>query len=106
MSLMACHLEDRNIALISTDSTGDGVMEDKLKKLLMRCLPYISQDISEENYNSEAYQLINEIKTLLGIDNIDNKIDEWHDSKSQLTLPEYLGITKEQYEKWVQEGFI
>ena len=48
MSLMACHLGDRNIALFSINITGCGVMEDKLKKLLM-------QDIVVDTFHSTAF---------------------------------------------------
>lgn len=35
------------------------------------------------------------------MDSIDDKIDEWHNSDSELPLHEYLGWSEEQYHKWV-----
>lgn len=34
--------------------------------------------------------------------NIDDKIDEWHNSDSDLPLYQYLGMTKEKYVSWVK----
>lgn len=33
---------------------------------------------------------------------IDDKIDEWHKSDSNLPLHEFLGMTEEEYAKWVE----
>lgn len=35
------------------------------------------------------------------IENFDDKIDEWHNSDSELPLNEYLGLTKDEYEMFV-----
>jgi hypothetical protein len=35
-------------------------------------------------------------------DFINNQIDEWHKSNSELPLYEYLGMTEEEYEKFVK----
>jgi len=32
----------------------------------------------------------------------DDKIDEWHESDSELKLYEYLGLTFEQYKDWIK----
>ena len=32
-----------------------------------------------------------------------DEIDAWHDSPGDLELHEYLGLTKEQYARWVEE---
>ena len=34
---------------------------------------------------------------------IDDLIDEWHDSDSELQLHEYLGWSEEDYRKWVYD---
>jgi hypothetical protein len=36
----------------------------------------------------------------------DDEIDEWHNSDSELTLYEYLGLTKKEYEIWLKEPHI
>ncbi len=33
---------------------------------------------------------------------IDDKIDEWHKGDSNLPLHEFLGMTEEEYAKWVE----
>lgn len=37
--------------------------------------------------------------------NIDNYIDKWHDDPNirNISLSEYLGLTKEQYQKWTKK---
>jgi hypothetical protein len=35
-------------------------------------------------------------------ENIDDLIDEWHESNSELPLHEYLGLTWEQYKHWIK----
>lgn len=37
---------------------------------------------------------------------IDDKIDEWHKGNSNKPLYEFLGITFEEYKKFVEEGFL
>ncbi len=32
----------------------------------------------------------------------DDKIDEWHNSDTQLSLYEYMGLTEEQYKIWLK----
>ena len=34
----------------------------------------------------------------------DDKIDEWHESNSELPLYEYLGLTKEEYVIWLKSN--
>ena len=34
--------------------------------------------------------------------NLDDLIDEWHQSDSELSLAEYLGMTDEEYMDWVE----
>lgn len=38
------------------------------------------------------------------INNIDDLIDEWHESDSESELYEYLGMTFEEYTHWVETG--
>jgi len=33
---------------------------------------------------------------------IDNFIDIWHESNSELTLHEFLGMTEREYKQWVE----
>lgn len=35
---------------------------------------------------------------------IDDLIEQWHESDSPLSLAEYLGMTEEQYNRWVETG--
>lgn len=35
-------------------------------------------------------------------ENIDDLIDMWHESDSELPLHTYLGLTEEQYAEWVE----
>lgn len=37
-------------------------------------------------------------------ENIDQYIEEWHNSSTDLELHEYLGLTWEQYARWVEKG--
>ncbi|MDF3821617.1 hypothetical protein P3G55_17055 [Leptospira sp. 96542] len=37
------------------------------------------------------------------IDEIDDFVDEWHDSDSTLSLSEFLGMTKDEYALWVEK---
>lgn len=37
-------------------------------------------------------------------ESIDDKIDEWHEGDSELSLHEYLGMTWEVYQKFVTEN--
>ena len=37
-------------------------------------------------------------------ENIDDLLDEWHESDSDLPVYEYLGISREKYAKWVETG--
>ncbi|MCW7469597.1 hypothetical protein [Leptospira kanakyensis] len=37
------------------------------------------------------------------IDEIDDFIDEWHDSESEQSLSEFLGMTKDEYALWVEK---
>lgn len=46
------------------------------------------------------YELYKNNKVTL--DDIDDYIDSWHDGDSKLTLHEYLGLTWEQYKKYVE----
>lgn len=32
---------------------------------------------------------------------VDDLIDEWHEGNSNLPLHEFLGMTKEEYNKWI-----
>lgn len=34
-------------------------------------------------------------------DDIDDFVDEWHDSNSDVSLSEYLGLSSDEYESWV-----
>lgn len=38
-------------------------------------------------------------------DEIDDKIDEWHDGNSPMPLHEFLGMTKDEYSIFVQYGY-
>lgn len=41
-------------------------------------------------------------KGLCSIDDIDDYIDKWHDEyQGNLKLYEYLGMTEDEYEKWL-----
>ena len=37
-------------------------------------------------------------------DNVDDRVDAWHDGASDLPLHEYLGWTWAQYQGWVQSN--
>lgn len=37
------------------------------------------------------------------IDEIDDFVEEWHDSDSKQSLSEFLGMTKEEYSLWVEK---
>ena len=37
----------------------------------------------------------------LSLDKIDDYIDQWHDSSSELELYDYLGMTQKEYRLWV-----
>ena len=37
------------------------------------------------------------------LDEIDDYIDQWHGSDSELDLPEYLGMTSGEYAAWIEE---
>ena len=37
-------------------------------------------------------------------DELDKIIHEWHDGKSVVSLHEYLGVSEEDYGKWVQDS--
>lgn len=39
-------------------------------------------------------------------DNIDDLLEEWHNSNSQLSIIEYLGLTFKQYGHWVETGIL
>ncbi|EJY0885080.1 hypothetical protein OE987_003736 [Vibrio cholerae] len=34
-------------------------------------------------------------------DDIDDFVDEWHDSDSEVSLSEYLGMSSDEYESWM-----
>ncbi|MBB1428228.1 hypothetical protein H5181_17440 [Shewanella sp. SG44-2] len=34
-------------------------------------------------------------------DDVDDYVDDWHDSESDVTISEYLGMSSEEYESWV-----
>lgn len=40
------------------------------------------------------------------IDDIDDYIDKWHNGDSRESVYDYLGLTWEQYAKWVDKGVI
>lgn len=40
------------------------------------------------------------------LDDIHDFIDRWHDSDSDVALPEFLGMTEEQYHAWVVDPTI
>ena len=45
-------------------------------------------------------------KCLMGealLDGIDDHIDNWHDSDSDLSIHEFLGMTHHEYSLWVQD---
>lgn len=33
--------------------------------------------------------------------NVDHYVSAWHRCNGELTLPEFLGLTQEQYDKWI-----
>ncbi|MFP7486452.1 hypothetical protein SFC65_20000 [Priestia filamentosa] len=35
-------------------------------------------------------------------DNIDQYIEEWRDSKRSLSVPNYLGMSREEYKTWME----
>lgn len=35
---------------------------------------------------------------------IDDLVDEWHQSDGNMTLAEFLGLTHEEYKNWVKTG--
>jgi DNA-directed RNA polymerase specialized sigma subunit len=38
------------------------------------------------------------------VKNFDDLIEEWHNSNSEMEIYEYIGMTKEEYFKWVEDG--
>ena len=38
------------------------------------------------------------------IEDINNYIDDWHNSNSNKKLHEFLGLTEKQYKNWVETG--
>lgn len=40
----------------------------------------------------------------LTADDIDDFIDAWHDNDTFMSLAEFLGMTDEQYKRWVEGG--
>jgi hypothetical protein len=40
----------------------------------------------------------------LSDDEIDCLIEEWHEADTTLPVYKYIGMTKEEYERWVAEG--
>lgn len=41
---------------------------------------------------------------LVDYNDIDHFVDAWHEGDSTLEIDEFLGMTEEQYFKWVDEG--
>ena len=41
---------------------------------------------------------------LVDYNDIDHFVDTWHEGDSTLEIDEFLGMTEEQYFKWVDEG--
>ena len=39
-------------------------------------------------------------------DNIDDLLEEWHNSDSKLPITEYLRLTFKQYGRWVETGIL
>lgn len=40
-------------------------------------------------------------------DRIDDLVDEWHDTAlGEASLPDYLGLTPEQYAEWLRDGVL
>lgn len=37
-------------------------------------------------------------------DQIDDYIEEWHNTPTELSLPDYLGITFDEYDLWIQNS--
>ena len=37
------------------------------------------------------------------LDDIEDSIDEWHESESELEIYEYLGMTQQEYRMWVHD---
>ena len=53
--------------------------------------------------NNEEMTFVEKVKKgLCSIDDIDDYIDKWHDEyQGNLKLYEYLGMTEDEYEKWL-----
>ncbi|SPF42545.1 hypothetical protein SBF1_2630003 [Candidatus Desulfosporosinus infrequens] len=50
------------------------------------------------------YQLFKNKK--IPVNKINDYINEWHESTSEETLYEYLGLTREQYVQWVRRNIV
>lgn len=37
----------------------------------------------------------------LSVDMIDDFVDQWHESASPASLPDFLGMTSQEYERWL-----
>lgn len=72
----------------------------------------ISQ-ITSRTICEQAFEILQGIKTgetylpLLRFNNeeMEDKVDAWHDGATGLSLHEYLGLTQEQYTRWVEGRF-
>lgn len=40
----------------------------------------------------------------IGPEGIDDYVEDWHTSSTEVTLPEYLGMTDEEYSRWVYDA--
>ena len=54
----------------------------------------------EQNNNTPQNPALS--KTAVGGSVFDDKIDEWHNSDTPLSLYEYLGLTEEQFKIWLK----
>ena len=42
----------------------------------------------------------------VSVDDIDDFVDQWHESDSNLSLVDFLGLTQSQYSEWVKTGML
>jgi hypothetical protein len=45
-------------------------------------------------------------KTKTTDDNILDRVDEWMEGEADILLHEYLGLTLEEYKRWIETGYL
>lgn len=88
------------------------ISHEQLGKLLSHALGYVDYTdpgianelmkiLDEPELNNPFFELYKEGK--VNEHYIEHAIEKWHESSSELELHEYLGLTKEQYARYVEE---